>query len=361
MPTPETVTVAALLEPLGGGSPAGESLMYSDVYDEIGRARRGGDRAQVGSDDGPARPPDWGSIVRLAADALTRRGKDLQVAVWLTEALTRLHGFAGLRDGLRVVHGFHQAFWDTFHPVVEDGDLGFRVGRLGFLNERLPEAVLAVPLTDPDASGAAYGWIDWKDSREVDNLALQSAERYQAALDAGRLTGEQFDKAVAAGSRRFYEALLADVSAALEACAALEAVAGERYGREAPSLLGLHQAIEDCRDVLDRIVREKRRLEPDEGDAAEAAPAPDGAPAPRPAAAGGRALPLEPVDRADAVKRLAAVAAFFKRTEPHSPVAYLVQRAIRWAEMPLEDWLQDVIGADDAALSRLKDTLGIKG
>jgi type VI secretion system protein ImpA len=41
-------------------------------------------------------------------------------------------------------------------------------------------------------------------------------------------------------------------------------------------------------------------------------------------------------------------------------VAYLVQRAIKWAEMPLEDWIQDVIGAEDAALARLRETLGIK-
>jgi type VI secretion system protein ImpA len=55
---------------------------------------------------------------------------------------------------------------------------------------------------------------------------------------------------------------------------------------------------------------------------------------------------------------LAAVADFFRRTEPHSPVAYLVQRAVRWAELPLEEWLKYVIH-DDTTLANVRETLGL--
>ena len=51
-------------------------------------------------------------------------------------------------------------------------------------------------------------------------------------------------------------------------------------------------------------------------------------------------MTLEPQNRADALRRLEALAVYFRRTEPHSPVSYLVQRAVRWGEMPLEAWLQ---------------------
>jgi type VI secretion system protein ImpA len=50
---------------------------------------------------------------------------------------------------------------------------------------------------------------------------------------------------------------------------------------------------------------------------------------------------------------------FFRRTEPNSPVANLIQRAIRWADMPLDVWLREVVANDDV-LSRVKETLGIK-
>lgn len=68
---------------------------------------------------------------------------------------------------------------------------------------------------------------------------------------------------------------------------------------------------------------------------------------------------IEPVDRPDALRRLAGVAEFFRRTEPHSPVSYLVQRAILWGEMPLESWLEEVINNEDV-LGRVRETLGLK-
>ena len=68
---------------------------------------------------------------------------------------------------------------------------------------------------------------------------------------------------------------------------------------------------------------------------------------------------IEPRDRPEALRRLAAVAEFFRKTEPHSPVSYLVQRAARWGEMPLEEWLQEVIKSQDV-LGEVRETLGIK-
>jgi type VI secretion system protein ImpA len=361
MPTPDTVDVASLLAPISADQPSGESLLYDGVVDQLKEALRGGGRSQL--EDQEAAPPDWRTVLQVASSALATRSKDLQIAAWLTEALTRLHGFAGLRDGLRVLRGMQDTFWDTLHPQIEDGDLEFRAGRLSYLNEStegsaresLPAAIEAIPLTDA-AAGEAYGYADWRESREVDNLARLDPERYQAALGAGRLTGEQFDRAVAAGRRAFYEPLFADANEALEECERLQAAVMERFGKNAPSLLNVRKAVEDCRDLLWRILEEKRRLEPDALDAeaapGAAAPAPGGAPV-------SGSLPLEPRDRADAVRRLAAVATFFKRTEPHSPVSYLVQKAMRWADMPLDAWLQEVL-ADETAMARVREMLGIK-
>jgi type VI secretion system protein ImpA len=359
MATPETVDVASLLAPIPGDDPAGESLLYSDVYDKVQQARRT-EKSQV---EGEGKPADYRAVLRLASDALASRSKDLQIAVWLADALARTHGLAGVRDGLRVLRGLHEAFWEHLHPAIEDGDLSGRANRLAWLNEAgegrdsLATAVALVPITDP-RTGIAYGWLQWKDSRDVDNLARLSAEKHQRAVAEGRMTGEQFDQVLLAGSRAFYETLFADLSGAIEECTKLEAVVAEKYGREAPSLLGVRTALEEVAHVVERTLLEKRRLEAEPGEVPGEAVAGPPLAGGRPGASG--PLPPEPVDRADAVRRLAVVAAFFRRTEPHSPVAYLVQRAMRWAEMPLEEWLKDVVGSDDA-LARIRDTLGIKG
>ncbi|MTV39610.1 type VI secretion system protein TssA [Duganella radicis] len=62
-------------------------------------------------------------------------------------------------------------------------------------------------------------------------------------------------------------------------------------------------------------------------------------------------------NRAQALQQLRAIADFFHRTEPHSPVAYLAERAANWGDMPLHVWLRAVI-KDQAAIAGLEDLLG---
>ncbi len=357
MGTPETVDVAAILAPIPGDNPAGESLLYSDVYDKVQLNRRI-EHSQV--DGGDGRGPDFRMVAKLTSEALKTRSKDLQMAVWLVDALARTDGFAGIRDGLHVLRGLHETFWDAFQPVVEDGDLAMRANRLSWLNDAgegrdsLAVTIAGIALTDSRVA-PEYGWAQYKESRDVDNLAKVSAERHTRAVEEGRLTGEQFDAAVASGSRKFYETIFADVIAAYQECDKLQEVVLAKYVADAPSLLNVKNALEEVQHVLERIVQEKRLREPDP--AGETA-SPDAGPA---VSAGGtvRVTGLDPVDRPDALRRLNAVAAFFRRTEPQSPVAYLVQRAIRWADMPLDAWLHEVL-ADEGVLSRVKETLGIK-
>lgn len=62
--------------------------------------------------------------------------------------------------------------------------------------------------------------------------------------------------------------------------------------------------------------------------------------------------------RADALRQLRAVADFFRRTEPHSPVAYLAERGAQWGEMPLHEWLRSVV-KDEGVLAQVEELLGI--
>ena len=69
------------------------------------------------------------------------------------------------------------------------------------------------------------------------------------------------------------------------------------------------------------------------------------------------ALLTTPETREEAFAMLGAVAQYFKAAEPHSPVPYLVERAVRWGRMPLEDWLRDVI-REDNVVDSIRETLG---
>ena len=57
-------------------------------------------------------------------------------------------------------------------------------------------------------------------------------------------------------------------------------------------------------------------------------------------------------------QQLRLVADFFRRTEPHSPVAFLADKAARWGDMPLDAWLREVI-KDAGSLAHLEELLGL--
>lgn len=137
-------------------------------------------------------------------------------------------------------------------------------------------------------------------------------------------------------------AVLADYEAAVTALDALERVLDARLGVDGPSY-GMARAA--LRDAHDRV--------------ASSLPASAGNGA-APAATAASAWLDGPVQHRDqALAQLRQVAEFFRRTEPHSPVAYLAEKAARWGEQPLHAWLRSVI-KDDASLTRLEELLGIE-
>ena len=62
--------------------------------------------------------------------------------------------------------------------------------------------------------------------------------------------------------------------------------------------------------------------------------------------------------REDAFRSLLQVADFFRRTEPHSPVSYALEQAVRWGRMPLPELLQELI-SDEAVRKDLFRRTGI--
>jgi type VI secretion system protein ImpA len=63
-------------------------------------------------------------------------------------------------------------------------------------------------------------------------------------------------------------------------------------------------------------------------------------------------------NRTHALTLLREIASFFRTSEPHSPVAYLADKAARWGEMPLHSWLRSVL-KDSSTLSNIEEMLGL--
>jgi type VI secretion system protein ImpA len=356
----------ALLAPIAGEKPAGDSVRYDGVYDAIQEARRADDDLPMGDWQREVKIADWRTVINLATEALGSKSKDLQIAAWLVEGLAKRHGFAGLRDGLKLLREMHGQFWDGLYPEIEDGDLEFRAGPLNWLNEKLPGCIREIKLTEGDPP---YTWNHWDESRKVDNLGRQNPEAMQAAIAEGKVTGEQFDKAVGETGRAFYEALFDDLAQTKEQLGQLEKIVDEKFGRNAPSLIKVRSAIDDCDQVVSGIVKRKRAQDPNYKPEADGSLSSNGADTDGTEAgqaegrlmtpAAGIGWSGEPRSREEAFQRLTVIAAYLKRVEPQHPVSYLLERAVRWTKMPLEQWLGEVV-RNEEVLNHLRDTLGIK-
>jgi len=267
------IDLVGILTPIADDNPAGEDLRYI-LYDQIAEARRADDALDRGDWQRDIKSADWETVIALCSDALVNRTKDLQIAAWLTEALTITEGFEGLLTGLKVLRGFLENFWESVYPEIEDDDLDFRVGRLEFLNNSLWSRIKQIPLTDSNAR-AGYSWLQWEESRRVGYEGDAAKAETRAELVAeGKVTAEDFDAALAASSRAFYESLAADVTKCSEEFATLEQLSDEKFGNDAPRLAELRKSLEDCNQLVSKILKEKRELEPDEPDAPEEPAAP---------------------------------------------------------------------------------------
>jgi type VI secretion system protein ImpA len=278
----------------------------------------------------------------------------------MTEALVGLYGFVGLRDGLRVVRGLQEQFWDTLFPPVEEGDLDARANALSFMDSKLEVPLKRLPLTQ-SGTGVDYSYLQWEESTKFDipeNIESLEATAYaratelkQQAETEGKITAELWRKGKDSTRRAFYETTMALLNECWEEFQVLDRVMDEKFGRQTPGLGSLKKSLESIRSLVEKLVKEKRILEPDPVTQEAAADGSTGG------ESGARTSTGPIATRTDALRRLAEVADYFQRAEPHSPVAYLVQRAIKWGQMPLELWLEDVI-KDGAVLGQLKETLG---
>ena len=363
-PKPSVINLETLLTPISEEKPSGEYLRYSGIYDEISEARRADKDVPQGEWQTEVKYADFRKVISLAVPSLEKDTKDLQIAAWLSEALVKEHGFVGLRDSLKLMSGFQENFWETLHPEIDEGDMEGRANALAWMEEQASYALKQAKIT----GYSGYSFVDFEDSKKYDipdNIeSLDSTEqaRYNAlraeAEKENRVTANKWRVEMAQTRRAFYEDLSFLIDECWAAYADVNRVIEEKFDRnQAPGMSHLKKALDDVHSQVKKFLEEKRAEEPDEVTEEEIEGEATGE--------GGTVVKVAGVatasgaiqSRQDALKRLSDIATFFQKTEPHSPISYLVSRAVKWGNMPLEVWLQDGI-KDETVIYQLRQTLG---
>lgn len=362
----------ALLSPIPGGNPAGKDTKFLGLHDQIREARRADDNLPTGDWSHEPKRADWPLVMRLATDALMFETKDLQVAAWLIEALVRMHGLAGLRDGLKLLRELIEQFWETIYPLIEypdlddevsgppqargEGDMLARVNILESLSWQLAVLIKEVILTNY-TSGENYAYQHWQETKMLNDPARS---KQLGSDDRQRLEtlAEQWRLAKSGTKVEFYDSLIAALGECEAGFTVLDQVIDERFGRQAPSLGAIKKSLAEVKDLVEEIIKEKRP-------SAAVLPAlgKPQSPAADPQPPGN--APLTPIisgpvrTRQEAFARLGEVAGYFRQAEPHNPASYVVELAIKWGQMNLEQWLQDAVKNNDV-LENLREVLGLK-
>jgi type VI secretion system protein ImpA len=361
---PAVIDIEALLAPIEGDNPAGRPMQYDGVYDEIREARRTEENLAQGDWQRDTKSADYYKVVELASGVIAKDTKDLQVAAWLAEAVTQLHGFTGLRDSLKLMKGLQENFWDQLYPEADEGDLEARGNAISWLEKQLSEIMRRVALTNSPA-GTNLNLIQYEESRlfdipenmgslDADQLAKIEEKRAQA-IEEKKTTSEDWRKAQNASKRAYYEGLNRTIQECWTEFTALDKVMDEKFDRQTPGMGELKKTMDAIRDLMTKVIKRKREEEPDPSDMAEEGEV-GSVGGSGESGRGGFTGPVR--SRQDALRKLMEVADYFRVAEPHSPVAYLVQRAVKWGQMPLESWLTEVV-KDEAVLAQLRETLGM--
>jgi len=348
--------IETLLSPVRNDSPAGDDLNLVDgdvTFARIDELRREVE-PELDPEGGAGKEADWAGVIRLCEEALTERTKDLQLAAYLTEALARKQGFRGLCDGVGLVRELIIRFWDGLHPGLDEGEivLPLRQRPLDWLgsSSEFMRSLRRAPLVWVDQR-EMLSWEQKLEAERADATRLQSPAKYEVMVQDGKMTLEQWQVRIGSAPASNLEEALFVVHECQTELAGLSELCSKHFeGEDAPDLAGLRDLLEEVGTYLEGRVGTGQSASV----SGEAQPSESGDSTHRVAVSGG---PIG--SRAEALMRLSEVAEFFRRTEPHSPVSYLVQRAVRWGEMSLEDLMRDVVKSEDV-LEQIWDTLGIK-
>lgn len=345
MASPPLLDFDPLLAPIPGDRPAGSPVPF-EVRDQLEKSRKEEDPADYAADD-PRRPEkltkaDWAGIIRQAQTVLKESSKDLLVSARLTEALVKQYGYAGLRDGLRLLRLLVEKCWDRVYPELDDPpDLEVRAAPFNWLDDaergaRFPNSLKAVPLVE-DQDGK-FSWVDWRKSQGGPGMPGM----------------EKFEQALQRTSAEHSQLQVKDLDLAREELQQLTQALATRMGPAAPTLLNLKEALESCL-LLARQIAERKGPPTAPTDATNGA-----VPTTVVSHSAHSAAPAESVVTRDGIYRqLGQLAAQLRQLEPHSPIPFLIQRAVVMGSMTFPDLMKELV-REPNVLAEMSRELGIK-
>ena len=344
--------VNELLNPISEDNPCGEDLrldasvesIYYKLRDCRNTARKEERQALVDPDNFDDIPEGWITLAELAIEALKTKTKDLEVTAWLIEAITRIEGFAGFNKGYVLATELIDQYWDKgLYPQEDEDGLLTRVSPISGLNGYDGNGSLIMPLKSIPITHTSHedNYVFWQYEQALQIERIDDPEKRQKRLASGAVTLDDITRSVQATNANYYQELSSELESAKEYYRAfVEAL--DSVTEELPQpTSNIKNALEECGDAINHLAKDKiAEMEVEDVVSEES----DETAEPKAKTHTDKAI----LDRQQALKQLEEIAMFFRKTEPHSPVSYMINQTVQWSQLPLPELLQKLIPDTDA-------------
>ena len=322
--------LTALLQDIDANNRYGNDLKHNGVHAAINSARTADDPSvPMGQWEHDLNTADWDQVNRLSVDALANKSKDLQIAIWLLEAQIHQHGFTAIAPCLLLLQSLTEQFWDGLYPQIEsDDDLDYRTNLIAWINEKLQPVIKQLPICFT-RSEQIYTWADWEMAAHYEQLPAE----HRKTLGDEYIQTSAIVSAIVATPLDFYRQMFSDIEQALVGIDEYSSLLDKLCGEYAPSLLSLRTLLSDIYEAVHSHVRH-RTMEVTEEEV------PDNATNIDPSQGLTGSGPIK--NRHDAYARLAEAAEYLAMDDPHSPVPYLIYKAIDWGQLNTAELYQEL-------------------
>lgn len=350
--------IARLLEPISEEAPCGQDLRYEREFDLARELRREDDTSlPTGVWQSAIKRAQWSELEQLTRTLLLERSKDLMLCAWLGEAWLHQDGLDGLPGCLALVAGLCERYPEHLHPRAEDGDQSWRVIPLEWLARRYSEVLLTrVPLLDSgNGEFEGYSLDAWR-RLQLQQVLANDSKAAKTSAETARGEQKKLTEMIRATPQVFWLRRQENLLSSLKHLQRLEAWSDAYLGNQAPGFKALQDVIEAILTLVQEFIAMQPR--PLTEAAAELPPTTPSATVVISPTSSVPQVFREPASREEAYRQLLSIAEYLARTEPHSPVPYLIRRGVEWGNKPLSELLGELISAD-AESRRLWTLLGV--
>ncbi|MGY3687232.1 type VI secretion system protein TssA [Vibrio coralliilyticus] len=397
------VDIEALLAPISEEHPSGTYLKldrsaYRTLRNNYNTAqssfRQLIETPDASSDEAliEANQSNWDLLRTSTFEALTSQTKDIEFLGWyIASQPFTASPYENLASATKVLAGFIESFWGTLnpHPPVEKLKSSDEAGQtkeliefrlkplLQLVGESQDSTALYMPLQMISLiDDVSFGdflraerngtMAELKDraqslfSRDVEETLTKLSESYQNFDAAEKLIAKECQAAgVAPASFKFVKANLADL------INAIQYLVGDKFARW--PLDSEFKPVTDEPQPEAAVAPqataplEASNAEPASAEATNADPVAQNQVQQAPQASVVQQVPVAGVitSRDQAFHELRKISDFFQQTEPHSPIPFLLERAIRWGYMSLPELLNEMTGGNSGVIAHINQVSGM--